>query len=105
MMGAGFTAGAVSVFLTMPFDVVKTRMQVTLPPPPLPSPQLFLRTFVSSMLFLLLCLCLARLRPKREHVCGAVPQGINASIYKSTFNCVQVIFVKEGVIRSLSNVF
>ncbi len=28
MMGAGFTAGAVSVFLTMPFDVVKTRMQV-----------------------------------------------------------------------------
>jgi len=50
MMGAGFTAGAVSVFLTMPFDVVKTRMQ-----------------------------------------------GINASMYKSTFDCVRVIFTTEGI--------
>lgn len=50
MMGAGFSAGAVSVFLTMPFDVVKTRMQ-----------------------------------------------GINASLYKSTFDCVRTIFVKEGL--------
>ena len=95
MMGAGFTAGAVSVFLTMPFDVVKTRMQVGAghatgwcQPPPRVRDTAGPRQVLSALM-------------SNRNSCAPPPaspaQGINASIYKSTFDCVRVIFVKEGM--------
>lgn len=71
---AGFTAGATSVILTMPFDVVKTRMQV--------------QSHLHSQ-SLLVFPCVRSL--------WTPSQAIDAAKYKGTLDCCRSILAKEGL--------